>query len=380
MAFVERYANFDLATGDDNGTSEANAWRTLSSMLSGCAAGDRVNIKRQSSAFGPITTNTTFGPGTAATATNPISFRGYATTIGDGGLWDATITSAGTVTITYAAYATYEGLRFIGTGAVNIIAHNGTASSRFRRCTFDIVGDNTGGASGNIGISNIDKCLLILGTGRLGLTGTNSAVANVLDSYIIRKKTTSANGHILNNDAFGRASLIKGCTFVGNEVAENGIFLDRANSMHGSSIIGNRFFGFTNAIEIDEEPTGDTRILNISSNVFSTMTGRAIKRTNTYSGQLMIHDNLFHSCTSGFTDYSNFASDDSNVSLSANPFTNVATGDLSFNDTAGGGAVCRSRGFRMQDAYDWPDMEYLATPSGGGGGGFYVSQSARMLR
>lgn len=369
MAYTEKYANFDLGSGSDNGTSEANAWQTLASMLAGCAAGDRVNIKRQASSHGPIAVNTTIGPSVAATAVNPIYFRGYTTTIGDGGIWETTVGTTGSMVLTFAAYATYEGLAFNGVASVNHLTYTGIATSLFIRCLLDTAGDNAGSAGGPCSINSAINCMIILGTGRVNVVGANNAAAYMRNSYFIRRKATSGSGHLLSIDNFGRSTCIENCTFVGNQVAEEGIFWDRANSQHGSNIINNRFYGFENAIEIDEEPTGDTRLMHISGNVFSTMTGRAIKRTNTQVGKLLITENLYHSCTSGFTDYDDFADYASNFSLSANPFTNVATGDLSFNDTANGGAVCRARGFRMQDAYDWASMAYLATPAPGGGGG-----------
>ncbi len=43
MAIIEKYANFDLATGLNDGTSEANAWRATTDVV--FAAGERVNLK-----------------------------------------------------------------------------------------------------------------------------------------------------------------------------------------------------------------------------------------------------------------------------------------------------------------------------------------------
>lgn len=368
MPWIERYANFDLTTGLNDGTSEDNAWRSLSAMLSGCAAGDRVNIKRQASAYGPITANTTIGPSVAATATNPICFRGYTTTPGDGGIWEATAGTGGAMTLTFAAFATYEGLSFAGVASVNLLSYSGASTSVFIRCSLDTVGDNAGGAQGTISIGNADKCRLVLGTGHVGVAGTNAASVRISNTLIVRRKSTSASGCLLITDAFGRAVNIDGCSFVGNAVSEKAIFWDRANSQHSSNITNNRFYGFENAIEIDEEPTGDFRLMFISGNVFSTMTGFAINRTNTQAGKLLITENLYHSCTSGFTDYDNFADYSSNASLSVSPFVNPSAGDLSFNDTSNGGAVCRARGFRMQQAYDWTNMQYAPTPGGSGGG------------
>lgn len=44
-----RYANFDLATGANDGTSEADAWQTWAAVLAGEAAGDYLYVKKTAS-------------------------------------------------------------------------------------------------------------------------------------------------------------------------------------------------------------------------------------------------------------------------------------------------------------------------------------------
>lgn len=81
---TERYADFDLATGLNDGTSEANAWQSWGDIV--FAAGERVNIQAGASAhsIGSVTQTTN------GTAGSPVYLRGYTTTIGDGGLWEFT--------------------------------------------------------------------------------------------------------------------------------------------------------------------------------------------------------------------------------------------------------------------------------------------------
>ena len=80
-ALTERYANCGLGTGDNDGTSKANAYRTLALAMAGVAAGDRVNVidSTECDITATITTSTN------GTADNPIHFRGYTSSIGDGG-------------------------------------------------------------------------------------------------------------------------------------------------------------------------------------------------------------------------------------------------------------------------------------------------------
>lgn len=95
MAITNKYVNLELNTGNNDGTSEADAWQTLSAMAGGYAAGDVVNIKRPSSRF---TSAGSISLSTSGTTSAPVVFRGYDTTIGDGGvveLGDCTLSVSG---------------------------------------------------------------------------------------------------------------------------------------------------------------------------------------------------------------------------------------------------------------------------------------------
>ena len=86
MAWAEKYANFDLTTGLNDGSSEANAWQTPAAVIAAVAAGDRVNIKKQSTPYQIVTATINFN--VSGTIGAPIYYRGYETTIGDGGFWE----------------------------------------------------------------------------------------------------------------------------------------------------------------------------------------------------------------------------------------------------------------------------------------------------
>lgn len=77
MAWTERYCSV-AGGGAHDGTSAANAW-TLAEAIAAVAAGHRVNVLKGT--YANTTTTRTFA--TAGTATAPIWWRGYDTTIGD---------------------------------------------------------------------------------------------------------------------------------------------------------------------------------------------------------------------------------------------------------------------------------------------------------
>ena len=80
-----RYANFDLATGLNDGTSEINAWQSWADLFAGESAGDVVYVKRTATRHteSAIINFTLF-----STTDSDISIvQGYETVIGDGGMF-----------------------------------------------------------------------------------------------------------------------------------------------------------------------------------------------------------------------------------------------------------------------------------------------------
>src|SRR6478752_9864249 len=84
MAWTERYVRAD-ANGSGDGTTDTNsgatgAW-TLAQAISNAAAGQRVNIRGNGSAYANTTTDRDFA--TSGSATQPIWWRGFNNVIGD---------------------------------------------------------------------------------------------------------------------------------------------------------------------------------------------------------------------------------------------------------------------------------------------------------
>ncbi len=165
MAITERYVS-SLAGGGGSGTS-GSPW-TLSEAISSAAAGDRINIK----ADGTYTRGASDTFGTAGTATSPIVWRGYTTTIGDattarssGGAIDTT----NMPTISYSA--TYQ---LNNTGANNV----------FESINF------TGNRSGAVvTVAGSDSCIINC---KVANSSTNASAKGV--------DITSTRGSVVNSD------------------------------------------------------------------------------------------------------------------------------------------------------------------------------------
>jgi hypothetical protein len=343
MAWTERYANFDLATGDNNGTSEANAWQTPAAVIAGVAAGNRVNIKKQASPF-QTSGNLVFN--VAGTATAPIWYRGYETTIGDGGRWEIDLAN------------NLNNLQFTGThNVVDCIkvtckssAHSfdvSGAMSWFLNSIFDAETSITHPST-----RNMFNCLFRVGRNRVNLGGANSANSVINNCVFIRDSELGLNtGYgILELDMFARSVEVSNCLFVGDGHADvDAIHARRTASNRFLSIHDNKLYNCRHGIWIDDEPDAAREDVYINRNVFSTMGGYAIRmNAASYLGYVKHFGNYFHSCTSGFTDYPAEAGYIPEISLSASPFVDAANDNFEINDTLNGGRTARQSGISIQ--------------------------------
>lgn len=337
MAWADKYANFDLATGDNDGSSEANAWQTPAAVIAGVAAGNRVNIKRQSAAYN-LTASVTFDD--SGTAAAPIWYRAYTTTIGDGGFWEVAYNTAGTANLIFSGnYNIVEGVHFKPGASTNA---NGFSVSGILSWAIRCKGVVKGASN----FTNMLRCHLVQTTAGAGFSKGAVATANSnwLDSYIGRTGSTSVT-QLINLDTYGAVINIAGCVIVGIS-GENAFFLDRANDCRGMWISGNRFYNFDSALVVDEEPNADREQILIANNLFHTMATYGVERVNADGGFVQIVNNYYRSCTSGLTNYSDEAQF-GNVALSADAFTDAANKKFTLNRTANGGQVLRDAQFAI---------------------------------
>lgn len=368
MAWTDRYANFDLATGANDGTSAGDAWQTPAAVIAAVAAGQRVNIKRQAAGYN-LTTSVTFNVN--GTATAPIWYRCYATTPGDGGFWECEYNSGGVAALAFTGnYCIVEGVHFKpgATTNSNSFTVNGINSWSIRN---KIV------ARGSVSIANMMRNWISIeysGTGSVVVSGTNSYSSVFLDSYMKRIGSTSS-AQLIIRDTFGVPFVVQGCTLVGaGNASEDGIFLDRHNDARGTFLLANRLYNFRHGIYLDETPNAGSETFYAMRNLFDTMGGYAVYRNATEAGFVNLMNNYYRACTSGFTNYSVEAEiDGSNLPLSADPFEDKASNDFSMNDAAGGGQDVRdaeifmdptaSSGMKFNPWASWWDAVTVGTPA-----------------
>lgn len=361
MAFAEKYANFDLATGDNDGSSEANAWQTPAAVISNVAAGDRVNIKRQSSGYN-LTSSVDFN--VAGTATSPIWYRAYTSTIGDSGMWLVNYNAAGIAWLSFTGnYCIVEGIDFQpgATTNDNAFVVQGVNSWAIR-CR----ANNRSSAS----YPNMMFCdIKTVGTGRITTNGTNSHNAIWAYSRLWQSSASSSYAYFLLSDNYGRTHVLINNLIIGNGIAGvDGIFLDRQADSRSSLFSGNVFYNFRNGIYVDENPNATREEIVAINNIFDNMGSYAIYTGTSDAGFMHLLGNSYYDCTDGFTNYPAESIKMLSLALTASPFTSPSTQDFSLNATSGGGASLRSRGYPINELFDWTNMTFKATYSGGGGG------------
>ena len=207
-----RYANFDLATGLNDGTSEANAWQTWAAVLAGETAGDHVWVKKTATRHNEGGANTLIDFATFTGTGSELSrIEGYGTTIGDGVMFEssnryrhqatAVLLKSFDILVdhdTDPVIDTQQAEAFVGScklvqqgrggiigrGAYNQTKHGQVVNSHLER-TY-----NDGGTATQPGVnmSVVDGCTVI--DEKRGVTTTAAVVFNAFDGGAILKDTT----------------------------------------------------------------------------------------------------------------------------------------------------------------------------------------------
>ena len=348
MAFVEKYANFDLATGLNDGSSEADAWQTPAAVIAGVAAGDRVNIKKQASPF-QTSGDLTFS--VAGTATAPIWYRGYETTIGDGGRWEIDLAVNLDDLIFSGDHTIVDSIKVSEFQSAHTFRIDGGQSWLLN----SIIDTKAGGvdSNGNVEVVNVFNCLFNLSRNTLRIDQPNTQNACIMNS-VFRWQGVLAATNMIYADSYARSMNFVGCAFIGDgQVDCDAITIDRADFNRQVLVADCRFYNCRHGILIDEEPNAARENIYLHRNIFSTMAGYAVwQNTASFLGRVKHFQNFYHNCTSG---YSNYPEEDiliPAVSLSESPFVDPLNGDFTINDVLNGGRAVRNGGFPINMPLD----------------------------
>ena len=302
MAITEKYLDFELATGANDGTSPADAWRTLAAVV--WTAGTRINAKNPSSRFDITATSLTVTDDGSDTA-GPIEFRGYGTTIGDGvkcqvhqdnasGYWF--FNNTGMIIRNFDITSRVEGgaaLRFAITGSTTALVSNVKV--------VNTLNDPTLAANAVFGREiKFHGCYFESGS---STHVTELDGGNLIDSVVKARNNTRAV--LIDNNS--RIVVLVNNLITGDNNSSYAIDIIDAKSGRGCKIEYNTIDGFNTGIRIEEvELPGQNSSIEIQNNTFANC-GKVFSidqhaTQDTYSG-IWIKNNSFFNI--GNTDNSN---------------------------------------------------------------------------
>lgn len=320
MAITERYVAASAAGGGDGSTG--TPW-TLHEALLTASAGDRVNILNDS----VYDLTAQVGPVSAGTATQPVLWRGYETTIGDGGI---AIISGGAYNISVTTdYQRFESLEFRSSGdkAFEVVGGNYVFANR---C--NMIGESGQIACHLAGGAHLENCYLESASTNytLYLQSTGCTVTNC---YV---KATGNQAHILH--AFS-AKTVQGVILDANGYT---VTAGIGNAAYATEFRDITIYGADNGI------LGANQYAQNYENIVAWLTGNAgyLFDLSAHTAQARIKitkcagGNYGTARLTGMTDIPEVDA----IVLTADPFTDAANQDFSLNSDAGGGALCTDAG------------------------------------
>ena len=334
MAITEKYFNPDLDTGLNDGTSEANAWRTWADIV--FTAGERVNAKNPTAPFQP---GASISAAVSASDTQPVLFRGYSSTIGDKTKFQFDM-EANTLTVSGDANTFYD-IDATGTSISQVINLTGDLAYLYRSKVV-----NTGTTANNhyavntADASVVDCYLETNGTDHT--SGSESVALNFARGSALRCIIVSTAVGIKTAIGFRAASITDCLVYEKGILGDAGIVVTGYASGGFMQISGNTIDNFVDGIEIIGVDTlsGAVEPLIISGNLITNCTtGIANTDSGVRSTTIHINDCFFYNNTTD-TDLDDVAIL-GKTSLTVDPYTDSSTDDYTLNNTASGGADVR---------------------------------------
>ena len=328
------YYYFNGATGNNDGTSEANAWTSLVTAMTGLTAGSTLYLKAATGGVRHDVTEDSFGYvyyTLSGTEDNPTVVEGYTNTPGDGG-------------------------PFLGSGCLR--ATSGSTII-FKHLDFENNNGNTNVFRVNGGI--IYKCRAKITTGTqiaidLGEGGVvvDSYAEGPCASVVYGRRSIVLNSYIKQTASSGNGIRLDCGYRAGQAIGNTIVFTDNSNTGYGieftglnvlsnsSSAINNTIVGANIGIRAKEGvgAGGGAQILTYGNIItecgYGYQNGQDI---NTTENSVSSVQNAFYNNTSGNYDTISDLAKVEDIQLTSSPF--VDTDDYQINDTDGGGNLIK---------------------------------------
>ncbi len=338
MALTARYCRPGLSTGANNGTSESNAWRTLTDMASGYAAGQVIYVQDSGSFWDEGSTVTLT---TAGTGANPVRIEGYKTTPGDGGdsghsnnfrLASQLVVAQG-VTI---CFINYEGSP--GTATDYPITCSPLGMWSAYRCRA-----KNNRTDSTVPLFNLDDegsligCTLVPGQGQ--------RAAQTLDSGKLLRcrvdmRASGAKGVEIST-SWQQYSYVVENQFLGAG-SNSAIFGDSYsdNQRNLRFIYKNSIYNVGIGIDLPgvSPSTSDGNTVIYGNIIYTCSTGIRNQNANE-AGVVVIYNAIGNASVARYSGFGNNPTNIGDVTLTSNPFSDPDNFDFTINDTAGGGAA-----------------------------------------
>ena len=338
MALRNRYLNCGLSTGNNDGTSEADAWRTFADCESGVEAGDIVWCKTvDGNRVTGEATMTFNSPASSPTSSAPIALVGYTTTPGDGGMF-----KWGHRLYIREDFMLIEGFDVEQSSSSASVQCDGDGCV-FYRCK--VVNDT----ASYDGAMYLLDCTAVNCYIRGDLDGVGKALrlfrGSAIDCYIEAADDSAGGFCYIEANISYRPSIISGCIINGTEADAIGIHVDGDANCQGSWIMNNTIYNVSDGIAFDDGIAGLSQIIITQNNIIYNATNGIINDRGTNTSSVVGHfvnNNAMGSISSN--QYSNIQDEyiKNKITLTADPFVDKV--DFELNDAAGGGALCKFLG------------------------------------
>lgn len=315
------YYASSLASGGGAGTSgDPFTLAECDSTSGNVVGGDKVWVKGD----GTYTLAADFTTANG-TSTAPIVFETYTTTTGDGGDADIALVD---YKFTFGQYTTWIGGAFTaakagsGKNAFEVLDY-----SALHNCSFDATY-----SSGFDTLARVRSSLLVnVSITTSGTDPINQVVQGDNGTRLLRCRiTTPQNLQVTCGEAIE-------CVFDQAHVS----FTPYAEI--GGIFRKNVIYDTDSGLSVDLSNAGTVGPV-IEDNIIYTSAAYGVTFSGTQTLTPVLRNNAIGNCTSGRVNLANGAVEFGAVTLTADPFTDGASGDFSLNNTAGGGALCRGVG------------------------------------